>query len=43
MRSRIDEFRTDMLLIVDEVENSNVMENLWLAYQNKCSYASDIT
>jgi len=25
-----EHYLTDMLLIVDEVENSNVMENLWL-------------
>ncbi|MBC3899991.1 nucleotidyl transferase AbiEii/AbiGii toxin family protein [Acetobacterium malicum] len=38
-----EHYLTDMMLIVDEVENSSVMENLWLAYQKKFSYASDIT
>ncbi len=38
-----EHYLTDMLLIVDEVEKkSSVMENLWLAYQKKFSYASDI-
>ncbi|AFA47983.1 nucleotidyl transferase AbiEii/AbiGii toxin family protein [Acetobacterium woodii] len=38
-----EHYLTDMMLIVDEVENSSVMENLWLAYQKKFSYASEIT
>jgi predicted nucleotidyltransferase component of viral defense system len=38
-----EHYLKDMLLIVDEVENNNVMENLWLAYQKKFSYASDIS
>ncbi|WP_296561905.1 nucleotidyl transferase AbiEii/AbiGii toxin family protein [uncultured Acetobacterium sp.] len=38
-----EHYLKDMLLIVDEVENSSVMENLWLAYQKKFSYASEIT
>jgi predicted nucleotidyltransferase component of viral defense system len=38
-----EHYLTDMLLIVDEVENSSVMENLWLAYQKKFSYVSEIT
>lgn len=33
----------DMLMIADEVENSEVMVNLWMAYQKKFSYASEIT
>lgn len=38
-----EHYLIDMLLIVGEVENSSVMENLWLAYQKKFSYASEIT
>ncbi|MBU4440500.1 MAG: nucleotidyl transferase AbiEii/AbiGii toxin family protein [Firmicutes bacterium] len=42
-RRGTEHYLTDMRLIVDEVENSSVMENLWLAYQKKFSYASEIT
>lgn len=38
-----EHYLKDMLLIVDEVENSNVMVNLWIAYQKKFFYASDIS
>ena len=33
----------DIPVIVDEVENSEVMANLWRAYQKKFFYASEIT
>ena len=33
----------DIPVIVDEVENSEVMVNLWRAYQKKFFYASEIT
>lgn len=38
-----DHYLKDMPVIVAEVENSEVMVNLWMAYQKKFSYASEIT
>lgn len=38
-----EHYLTDMKMIVDEVENSEVMANLWISYQKKFSYASGIT
>jgi hypothetical protein len=38
-----EHYLRDVLMIIDEVENSEVMVRLWMAYQKKFSYASDIT
>lgn len=38
-----EHYLKDMPMIVDEVENSEVMMNFWMAYQKKFSYASEIT
>lgn len=38
-----EHYLKDIPMIVDEVENSEVMVNFWMAYQKKFSYASEIT
>ena len=41
-KRRTEKFLKDAAEVLDEVEDSPVMQKLWLAYQKKFAYASDL-
>lgn len=37
-----EQYLSEAVEVIDEVENSPVMQRLWAAYQKKFSYAADV-